>query len=249
MGTRVFCLVYPPRGVLVLGAITVPSQTPLSHMTVLTGTGTYTTPTGILLMGAIIEAVGPGGAGGGAALTAAGQASCGGGGGGGGYARTWLTPAQQGASQSYAIGAAGAGVSAADGGTGGTTRYGPVSTPLCRATGGVGGLFGGVLVLATNPANPVPGGTGGVGTHGGLLVHGGGGSLGVRAAASRGGTGGSSVLGGGAALMAQDAAGVVGGNYGGGGSGANNDGADGTPARAGGDGGPGAIVVTLFFRD
>ncbi len=248
MGTRVFCLVYPPRGVLVLGAITVPSQTPLSHMTVLTGTGTYTTPTGILLMGALIEAVGPGGAGGGAAATAAGEASGGGGGGGGGYARKWLTPAEQGASQTYAVGAGGVGAAGAVGGDGGTSRYGPVSTPLCRATGGFGGLFGGVITIAANPAGPVPGGAGGVGTAGDLLVQGGGGGLGIRAAVARAGPGGSSALGGGAALTAQDASGVTGGNYGGGGSGANNDGLAGA-AQPGGTGGSGAIVVTLFFRD
>lgn len=245
--TRVLCLSYPPNGLVILGFFPgSASSVPASHITVLgTGSGTFTTPTGIVLLGAVVETVGPGGAGGGAAATAAGEGSCGGGGGAGGYAKSWLTPAVLGVSQTYAIGAGGAGAVGAAGGDGGTARFGPVATPLVRATGGFGGGTGGASAVA---GIPVPPGAGGVGTNGDLLITGGAGSIGVRSTVSRAGSGGSSALGGGARLATQDSAGVIGGNYGGGGSGANNDGA-GTLAVAGGDGGPGAAIVTLYYQD
>ncbi len=245
-GTRVKCMSYPPRGLLILGVLQ-PEQGFLQppHIEVLTGTGTFTTPTGIILLGLLIEAQAPGGAGGGAAATIAGEGSAGGGAGGGGYARKWLTPLEQGVSQTYAIGAPGAGVAGATGGAGGSARYGPVLTPLCRATGGGGGVAGGATAVA---GSPVPAGTGGLGSDGDLLLSGGAGSLGVRSTVSRGGSGGNGILGGGARTAGQDSPGAKGGDYGGGGSGANNDGA-GTVAEAGGEGGEGAIVATLYYRD
>lgn len=245
-GTRVKCLSYPPRGLIILGVLQPESgflQPP--HIQVLTGSGTFTTPTGIILIGLLIETQAAGGAGGGAGATIAGEGSAGGGGGGGGYARKWLTPFEQGVSQTYSVGAAGIGVSGATGGTAGVCRYGPSGTPLCRATGGEGGVTGASSAVS---GAPVPPGLGGIGTHGDLLVQGGAGGLGVRASVTRAGQGGNGVLGGGSRTAGQDSAGTKGGQYGGGGSGGNNDGA-GTVAVVGGDGGDGAVVVTLYYRD
>lgn len=188
---------------------------------VYTSGGTWTKPSNLRYI--IVEVQAGGGAGGGSAATN----QNGSGGGAGGYSRELLLAASLGATETYAVGAGGTGVSGGTGNTGGTSSFG--TSPYLTATGGAGGGPGG------------SGGLGGVGSNGNLnLVGQGGGAL----STTNSGAGGSSYLGGGGASQSSVTSGVVGGVYGGGGSGGRTtSGAD----QTGGAGGAGVVIVTEFY--
>ncbi|WP_338700779.1 pyocin knob domain-containing protein [Bradyrhizobium sp. 26S5] len=97
-----------------------------------TASGTYNPSANII--GALVEALGGGGAGGGVSPNSS-YVLAGPGGGAGGRSLRWLTAAQLGAAQTVAIGAGGAGNSAGAGGTGSPTSLGS----LVVAAGGLGG--------------------------------------------------------------------------------------------------------------
>lgn len=127
-----------------------------------TANGTYTPTPGTRSI--IVEAVGGGGAGGGAVATIAGQYSVGGGGGSGAYSKGRLTSGFAGAS--VVVGAAGAALSGATGGAGGTSSFGALIT----ATGGLGGLSqgnGAAAVVAYGGGGATLGATGNIGNAGG----------------------------------------------------------------------------------
>ncbi len=103
--------------------------------------GSWSKPTDASFKGLWVFAAGGGGAGaaGGVATTAYG----GGGGGGGALVRLWIPAASLGLTETYAIGAGGAGVATGNGGAGGATLFGA----HVNAKGGSGGIQGG-------PSNP-----------------------------------------------------------------------------------------------
>ncbi len=103
-----------------------------------TTSGVYTAPAGLEY--AIVEVIGAGGGSGGTPTTGGSQSSQSGGGGGGAYARSLLTGATIGASQTVTIGAVGAGGAAGanPGSAGGASSFGLLVT----ANGGQGGAAG-----------------------------------------------------------------------------------------------------------
>ena len=122
---------------------------------VFTSSGTYTPTAGMAYCQ--ITCVGGGGAGGGATATNGSQYSFGGGGGSGEASTGAFSAATIGASQTVTIGAAGLGISGAQGGDGGITSLGILLT----AVGG----FGGHIDTTTTVAGAAggQGGTGGTG--------------------------------------------------------------------------------------
>lgn len=204
-----------------------------------TASGTYTPHADLIY--AIVEVVGAGGAGGGAAATV-GSLNGGGGGGSGSYARSILSAATIGASQTVTVGAGGAGANNADGGSGGDTSFGA----LCIGKGGAGGTRG------TASGNVGGGGAGGVvGTGDFTLV----GNRGygsnyatITTILCQPGHGGPSFFSVGAPRPLVSFSSAVNGQngtgYGGGGSGggAHNT----TSTSAGGNGAPGFVLVTEF---
>ena len=136
---------------------------------------TYTPTTGMKYC--IVEAYGAGGGGGGSIINAV---NIGASGGAGGYCMKIFSAADIGASQTYAIGAAGAGVAGDNGTNGGDTTFGAWLT----AGGGKGGKKG--LQINT----PISGGAGGSASGGDLNVPGANGLSPVAGAygASRGAT-------------------------------------------------------------
>lgn len=214
----------------------------LISVTVVSATGTYTTPAGATKL--IVECVGGGGGGGGTVTTAAAQTAAAGGGGAGGYSQVAI--ASPSASYSVTIGAAGTGGAAGAnaGATGGDTSFGTA----CVAKGGVGGAAGGV---GTAPFAGGGGGAGGAAASGtgDLKSTGapgdGGLALASTAGNSFGGAGGSSVFGGGA--VAKNSAASAGNNagpYGSGGSGSAIQAS--TTQQAGGNGSAGVVRVWAF---
>jgi hypothetical protein len=221
-----------------------------------TQSGTYVTPTN--LIGAVVRCTGGGGGGGGAdtGAGASGDVCAGSGGGAGGTAIGFYAKAALGASVSYTVGAFGAGGSSSggDGTAGGDSTFSGLT--------GTGGGAGQGIQAATDATTEV-GGSGGTPTGGTINVIGGhgGGSLAVSCdmatvdlAFAASGKGGVSFWGsgGGARYRSQNSItadlttqGEVSLGYGGGGSGA----CDLTSATgvAGGDGGPGVIVVIEFI--
>ncbi len=202
--------------------------------------GTYTPTTGMQYCD--VQVVGAGGGGGGSATSGAPTAAAAGGGGGGGYARKVFTAATIGASQAVTVSVAGGagGVAGNTTGTaGGTSSLGA----LISATGGNGGLGG-----AAGAAGASAGGTGGAGTatSPGFATSGAPGSASFTSALNvMGGAGGSSFFGGGAiAIAGAVGAGNNAPSYGGGGGGAVT--AAGSTQVAGGNGGPGLIVITEY---
>lgn len=213
-------------------------------VTVLTGSGTYTVPAGVFFID--VQVQGGGGGGGSAVISAAAPSAQGAGGGGGGYCRKLITTTPT-STFSYAVGAVGAGGLSSginSGSTGGTSTFG---TSLLTATGGTGGGGSG----DANPSNTmiVPG-SGGTATGGDINLPGGQGQFGYYSptiAAFGLGQGGDCQLGRGAPVGNYSAAfftGVAAGNYGGGGGG----GYGGTSgvALAGGAGGIGTIIITAY---
>lgn len=160
----------------------------------------------------------------------------GGGGGGGGYAESLLDVASLPDSVPVTVGAGGT-AGGGDGNPGGTSSFGA----LVVATGGQGGI--------TSPRGTdtmrVPGGVGGVGTAGQILIKGSDGGNGTRVSGNRlaDGHGGSSHMGG--SVVANTGVGAGGPNgyqYGGGGAGASGT----TNPLNGGDGAKGVVIVEVM---
>lgn len=210
-----------------------------------TANGTYTPTAGMQYC--TVEVCGGGGGGGGTGATDATSCFGGAGGGSGGYARSVLTAAAVGGSQTVTVGAGGAGgVAGVQGTNGGTTSFGA----LVVATGGTASTDAPSPGADTN--NP---GLGGVGTAGQLLVNGNSGHcgyglyvLGADKAyfSSFGGAGGSSYFGGGSAgVYYGPSNGVNGTNYGAGGGGGCAPVT--SAATTGGNGSAGVVVITEYI--
>lgn len=212
---------------------------------VFTASGTYTPTAGMKTT--VIECVGGGGAGGGAS-GAVGFILAGQGGGGGAYARTYVTAAQVGASQTVTIGAGGtpgsAGANA--GGAGGDTSVGS----LCVGKGGAGGGYVTNAVIAS-----VTNGGSASSSTGDVKIDGSDGVAGWDALASGEdhrptSIGGASYFGGATAFMLNagtKTAGTAGKNYGGGGTGGFTYGTTGGSTVAGAAGANGLVVVTEYL--
>lgn len=208
---------------------------------VITSSTTYSPTAGLSY--AIVEVIGGGGGGAG---SISGAGTCvGGAGGGGGYARSVLSAATIGASQTITIGAAGAGGAAGNnsGNAGGTTSFGA----LVIASGGAGGFS---QINLIDPFDATIGGAGGAGTTGQLLVTGGDGQLSVFRGSPNtrlfgwAGAGGTSFYSGGATTQNDvNAAGNSSGGYGGGGGG----GISTTISNIGGNGSAGVVVITEYI--
>lgn len=242
-GQRVWCVQIPPAGVYVLGIIGVSRSAPT--METITSSQDYVQARGLTFIRGMI--CGGGGGGGGAAATGAGQSSMGGGGGGGATAEFLIAAEDFAHTTVVTIGAAGAGVSGANGTAGGTTNFGGYVT----ATGGGAGAFR----AASNVAHGIEAGDGG-GTAGGTLPS----VLHAGAAGTTGwgsdnglgisGTGGASHLGGGGRARrtvsaGQSLAGLPGRLYGGGGAGSINSGS--SSAIAGAAGSAGVAMIQEFY--
>jgi hypothetical protein len=247
-GARVFCLAYPPSGLVILGLLgfEAPSVQPFTTP----GTFEWAVPSNLL--GVTIEIQAGGGGSGGASATLAGNTSPSAGGQGGGYSRAWVPRALLGAELTLIVptgGTAGAAGNNA-GGTGGTAFVSSPTALLLSATGGAGGAG---AASGTAPATS-NGGTGaqtfaGIITDNRINVQGSDGKQGVRHSGTFavGGDGGSSFLGGAVhhTNTASGGAGIAGYTYGGGAAGARGIGA--SAALAGAIGGSGAIIITPRF--
>lgn len=184
-----------------------------------------------------IKCVGGGGAAGGAPATGASQVSGGGGGQGGAYAESWFDASTLASSVAVTVGAGGASVSGADGGSGATSSFGG----LVSAAGGSGGFAG-----ASGGTNfKTPGGAGSQAMTGQIQVKGDDGGatlrLGTVSGQVLGGFGGGTAL---AGSVGPGASGATGDSYGGGGSGPEN--GPSTSAKSGGAGAAGVVIVTTW---
>lgn len=202
------------------------------------GSYTYTPTTGMSYC--IVECVGSGGGGGGV-TSGSGVSAAAGGGGGGAYAKSVLSAATVGASQTITVGSGGAGGAAGNnnGSNGAASSFGS----LVSADGGSGGF--GSATSATTPAFGIYGAGGGSGT-GQLIKNGDSGLLGLSWGTGQigiGGQGGNSFYGiGGEQLV--NLPGANGFNYGSGGGGAAS---GNTGAVAGGNGADGIVIVTEYI--
>lgn len=207
---------------------------------VITATGVWTKPAGMVY--AVVEVQGGGGAGGGSPTTAASQSSAGAGGGGGGYAKRTFQAGQLGATEPVTVGAGGTGVVGAAGNPGEQSVFSTGSNQMI----GDPGLGGGSI--AAGPAWGVAvGNIGGAASGGDINVPGTAGVSGARSGtASYGiaGSGGNSVLGGGGRGQYGNPGGG-GGGFGGGGNGTAAQ--QSTTGFAGGPGAPGAVIVTEYY--
>jgi hypothetical protein len=247
-GTRVFCLAYPPSGLVILGLLGF--DAPSSSVFSTPGTFQWAVPSNLL--GVTIEIQAGGGGSGGASATLAGNTSPSAGGQGGGYSRAWVPRALLGAELTVITpvgGTAGAAGNNA-GGTGGTAFVSSPTALLMSATGGAGGAG---AASGTAPATS-NGGTGaqtfaGIITDNRIDVQGSDGKQGVRHSGTFavGGDGGHSFLGGAVhhTNSAGGGAGIAGYLYGGGAAGARGIGA--SAALAGAVGGSGVIIITPRF--
>ena len=186
-----------------------------------TSSGTFTVPAGVITL--TVEAWGGGGAGGGCTTL---NKSTGGGGAGGTYTKNMSVSVTPGAVISVTIGAGGIGVSAANGGTGGTSTF--ASTTPVTAIGGGGGSVNGT----TTPLNGL-GAVSAIGT----TYNGGAGGVGNATPTVNGTSGGG---GGGAGSTGSGAAPSLGTNAGIGGTGGGGAGAAGA-----GNPGPGDAAIAL----
>jgi hypothetical protein len=247
-GSRVFCLAYPPRGLVVIGLLGF--DAPSSAVFTSAGTFTWAVPSNLLGVTAEIQA--GGGGSGGASATLAGNTSPSAGGQGGGYSRAWIPRALLGAELTLIVPAGGAAGAAGNnaGGAGGDAFLSSPTALLLSATGGAGGAG---AASGTTPATS-NGGTGaqtfaGIVTDNRIDVQGSDGKQGVRHSGTFavGGDGGHSFLGGAVhhTNTAGGAAGIDGYLYGGGAAGARGIGA--SAALAGAVGGSGAIIITPRF--
>lgn len=215
----------------VVGAFEVYIQT-------ITSTGNYVPTAGMEYCQ--IEVLGGGGAGGGCAATGVGQYSTSTGGSAGEYARGVFSAATIGASQAVTIGAAGSGAAGAVGGNGGNTSVGA----LISANGGVGGNAGSAYVVAAGQS--IVGVLGGTGGAGGSIRCRGAGAASVSGNYSLvSGSGANTQYGAGGINIAINADGNTASGYGSGGAGACN--AASQPARKGGDGAKGVVIVTEYI--
>lgn len=215
----------------------------IEEVSFLTGSGTYTVPTGVRAL--YVEVQGGGGGGGGGAGTASDYCGVGSGGGGGGYCAKLITSLE--ASYTYAVGAAGSGGSAGanDGTAGGNSTF-----------------AGGAISMVANGGGAGQGGTNGNTAYAGERVGGGGASGGdiniaggsaeyycrISAGIGWSGTGGRSVLGTGGTGFSStsgSAGGTGGSGYGGGGGGGGA--FSGSANRAGGAGTAGTIIVHEYY--
>ncbi len=128
----------------------------LLNIQTFTSSGSYTPTSGANR--ALVCGVGGGGAGGGAPATGAAQASIGGGGSAGAFGCIYVASGL--ASQTVAIGAAGTGVSGANGGSGGQTSFGALMTLPGGPGGGTAGPTAGPAVAFSTAQSSAPGGTG-----------------------------------------------------------------------------------------
>lgn len=196
----------------------------------------------------IFEGVAPGGAGGGVNGVAGTTAGAGGGGGPGRYGKTSILSTVGIASAAIVMGAAGVGVSAAVGGTGGDLTV-TMNAVVYTWKGGTGGQ---ACSMNGSQNQIILGGADGGGTN---LLSGGSGSLGGCGLScgpdttAISGAGGSTPLGTGGypaiRTAAGNVAGTAGNNFGSGGSGAA--GCSSVADAAGGNGAPGQLLVTEFF--
>ncbi|MBS7256167.1 fibronectin type III domain-containing protein [Flavobacterium branchiicola] len=208
------------------------------------GTQTFVAPAGITSIS--VDAWGAGGAGGSSTNPGFSGARGGSGGGGGAFANATLG-ITSGASLTVVVGLGGKGVAGANGGAGG---FSAITTYAIRADGGKGGIVNtgtpatvlgasGGTVAASTGTTRTPGGNGGDGESGitdesGALINSGAGGN----AANGGGIGGAPITG---AFVSN--IGNNGNSPGGGGSGGKSSFV--FPARKGGDGGDGKIVITF----
>jgi len=205
--------------------------TPSVQKVTANGSGTYTTPSGVLAIMPML--IGAGGGGGGAAQTTS-NAAAGGGGGSGGWAMSLITSPS--ATYAYTIGTGGPGGTAGNNnGTAGTaSTFGSIT-----ANGGLGGSGS----PAGTAASFIAGGTGATVSTGsditGSGMPGEDGTI-LSGTVAKSGFGGSSLWGGGGEARRTEAAGLAGKGHGSGGGGAL---CLGTTARAGGAGKDGALFV------
>lgn len=193
----------------------------------------------------IVEVVGGGGGGGGCSATASGQYAASAGGGGGSYAKSLYTVAQIGSGQAVVIGAAGLG-GTAQGGQGGSTTFGSL---ISAPGGGAGGAC--IPIPTTMPNSTVPGPANPAATGGNILNCSGiPGQPGILSpyTVTVGGAGGGSPMfnGGGGAIQAATSSpsGINATSPGGGGSGCVTGAAGASsPAKTGGNGMAGAVLV------
>lgn len=213
---------------------------------VFTSSGTYTPTTGMVYCQ--ITCLGGGGAGGGAPATANGQLSMGGGGGGGEYAVGIFSSSSIGISQTITIGSGGSGNSGTSGSSGGNTSVGS----LISANGGGGGPVDGPNSSSNAQALGGAGGTGGSGgdyrTPGFVAI--GGMVLVVTAQSAQvweWPVGANSQLGSGGIVSTFNTNGSNASGHGGGGGGSFNLFAGPLPARTGGSGSSGIVIVQEYI--
>lgn len=207
--------------------------------------GTFTPGDYPGLRAVMVECQGGGGAGGGAATTDSLESSGGNGGGAGGYARRFVLATDLASSVAVTVGAGGSGNAGAAGSSGGASSFGS----HCSANGGSGGTLSGAstVIAVGNPGN-----NGGTATGDFTVSGGAGGSMFRMLANTSGnthcgsGSGGDSQLGAGGAGRGGSSNGHAGRAWGGGGGGATNLNGNAT-ARSGGDGGPGIVIVTIYY--
>ena len=219
----------------------------LKTVTNYTSDDTWTKPSGLKFVE--VEVVGGGGAGGGAGATAGGTVSAGAGGGGAAWAKSKISAASLGSTETVTVGAGGTGVSGTTGNVGVSSSFGTHTIAVGGAGGGTrasttgslgqGGVFGGNEASCTGDI-AATGGSGkaawvdGTGTQHGFPGEGGDSKYGGGARSLTTGDGGS------ISFVGENAF-----KYGGGGSGAFSK--DGGVARVGGNGSQGLVIVYEYF--
>ncbi|WP_406168867.1 hypothetical protein [Streptomyces sp. NBC_00996] len=210
---------------------------------VFTSSGTWTKPTGAILV--IAQVQGGGGGSGGCPATGAGQGAASPGGGGGEYARGTYKAADLGATESVTVGAGGSTGSASPGagGNGGTSSFGSVITAL----GGDGSQAGTASSSSSSSLAGSSGGSGGTG--GDFRISGDDGpcSQTISGYPVKFNNGGGSFLGSmqrSSGISINQTAGSNGNSYGGGASGASN--GPSQTAVAGASGADGVVIVTTY---
>lgn len=199
------------------------------------------------LRAVLVEVQGAGGAGGGATATGAGQNSIGQGGGGGAYARKLVLVTDLDESEAVVVGAGGTGNSGAQGDFGGDSSFDTIPVTILAPGGG-----GGTTRAASTASGGINASTGEIATGGDLNFRGG---WRGHAQALYGGVNQFTTGDGGASYMSPahvpgrvssgNGFDAVSGMWGAGGSGAGN-GVSQLPARTGGAGGDGIVIVWLL---